>query len=221
MENPLHEYEVSIRIRLPKNIAQIIKSEKMRFVDEYGSKYASEPHITLYLDRYTSEGFPRLIHDMKELGMSPFSFSLLKPEARREEVLRRILYVINVSNKQQIDDLHVRVSQMAMRYQSPLLRSKVQRRLKLQGVNTDGIRSHHEDVLKSQKFDPHITLGEVSLEDLQPSLADVQNNLQEIEGMQIAVSEFIVCFYAKTETDEKFTLIEEVPVRLARDQRSF
>src|SRR3989344_1100416 len=74
------EYVVSIRINLPENITAILQKEKERFVAEYGSSYKSDPHITLCLDRYTEEGFPRLIHDLRELQIEPFTISLLKPE---------------------------------------------------------------------------------------------------------------------------------------------
>lgn len=204
------EYVVSIRISFPETINKILKQEKDRFVAQYGSSYKSEPHITLYLDRYTPEGFPQLLHDLQELQVRPLSFSLLTPEARHEEDHQRNLYVINVSNKERIRELHVKVSDIATRYQSPLLRSKVRQRLEQQGIYTDGTRESLKDDLKTETFDPHITLGEVRFEDPQPDLADVQKNLKELEGREIAVSNLVVFFDGKADGDEKFKLIEKV-----------
>ena len=185
---------------------------------EYGSSYKSEPHITVYLDRYTQEGFPQLIHDLQNLRVQPFSFSLLKPEARREEDRHRNLYVMDVSNKEQIRKLHAKVSQIAIRYQSPLLRSKVRKRLEQQGIHTDGSRESLKSTLEAEKFDPHITLGDVGFDNFQPDLIDVRNNLKELEGKEIAVSNLVVFFYGKTEGDEKFTLIEKVSIPLSQDR---
>ena len=215
MENKLSEYEISIRICFPEAIIKILKREKDRFVAEYGSSYKSEPHITVYLDRYTQEGLLQLIHDLQVLRVQPFSFSLLKPEVRREEDRHRNLYVMDVSNKEQIQELHAKVSQVAIRYRSPLLRSKVRQRLEQQGIHTDGTRESLKSAPEAEKFDPHITLGEVGFDEIQPDLADVQNNLKELEGKKIVVSNLVVFFYGKAEGDGKFTLIENVLIPLS------
>ena len=215
MEKKLSEYEVSIQICFLETVTKILKHEKDRFVAEYGSSYKSEPHITVYLDRYTQEGLSPLLHDLQELRVQPFSFTLLKPEARREEGRHRNLYVMDVSNKEQIQELHAKVSQVAIRYRSPLLRSKVRQRLEQQGIHTDGTRESLKSAPEAEKFDPHITLGDVGFDDLQPDLANVQNNLKELEGREIAVSNLVVFFYGKAEGDGKFTLIENVLIPLS------
>jgi hypothetical protein len=92
------EYEVSIRINFPVSISDILRKEKERFMTEYGSDYRSEPHITLYLDRYTQEGFSRLAHDLKELKLKPFSITLGEVKARPGPNLRN-LYVVDFSDK--------------------------------------------------------------------------------------------------------------------------
>lgn len=217
MENKLSEYEISIRICFPEAITKILKREKDRFVTEYESSYKSEPHITVYLDRYTQEGLPQLLHDLQELRVQPFSFSLLKPEVRREEDRHRNLYVMDVSDKEKIRELHAKISQIAIRYRSPLLRSKVRQRLEQQGIYTDGTRESLKGTSEADGFDPHITLGDVGLDDVQPDLVDVQNNLKELEGKEIAVSNLVVFFYGKAGVDEKFTLIEKVSIPLPQD----
>ena len=68
---------------------------------------------------------------------------------------------------------------------------------------------------EAEKFDPHITLGEVGFDEIQPDLADVQNNLKELEGKKIVVSNLVVFFYGKAEGDGKFTLIENVLIPLS------
>ncbi len=209
------EYVVSIRISFPETVSKVLKQEKDLFVSEYGSSYKSEPHITLYLDRYTQKGFPQLLHDLQELRIQPFSFSLLRPEARREEDRHRNLYVMDVSNKKQIRELRTKVSDVAIHYQSPLLRSKVRQQLEQQGIHTDGKRENLANTHKTEVFDPHITLGEVSLDDPQPDLADVQKNLKELEGKKITVSNLVVFFDGKEDGDEKFKLIQEVSIPLS------
>ena len=217
MKNKSSEYEVSIRVCFPEAVTKILKKEKDRFVAKYRSNYKSEPHITVYLDRYTQEGLPQLLHDLQELRVQPFSFSLLKPEARREEDRHRNLYVMDVSNKERIQELHAKVSQIAIRYRSPSLRSKVRQRLEQRGIHTDGTRESLKGALDTEKFDPHITLGEISLGNPQPDLMDIQKNLKELEGKEIAVSNLIVYFYGKAESNEKFTLIEKVSIPFSQN----
>ena len=209
------EYAVSIRINFPEDITAILKKEKERFVAEYGSGYKSEPHITLYGDRYTEEGFPRLIHDLKELSLQPFMSSLLEPKARLETYRNRYLYVMDVTNKEKISELRNKVSEVAIPYRSPLLSSKTRQRLEQQGVQTDGTRASVKDAEEAEAFDPHITLGEVGLDALQPDIAIVKKNLEELEGKQIDVSSYVVYFYGKKDGDEKFKLIEKVLIPIS------
>src|SRR3989344_1032472 len=103
------EYEVSIRIDFPADISEALRREKERFVAEYGSGYKSEPHITLYLDRYTEEGFSQLIHDLKELNFEPFTITLLDVKVDLEPDRHRNLYVVDISNKEQLRQLHDKI----------------------------------------------------------------------------------------------------------------
>ncbi len=210
------EYVVSIRISFSEKIAKILKQEKDRFVSEYGSSLKSEPHITLYLDRYTQEGFLQLLQDLKKLQVSPFIISLLKPEVRYEENHHRNLYVMDVFNKEQIRELHAKISEIAIRYRSPLLRSKVRQRLEQQGIHTDGIReSSKDDNDAAEVFDPHITLGEVGIDASQPDLEKIRRNLKELEGEKITVSSIAVFFDGKKDGEEKFKSIERVSIPLS------
>ena len=209
------EYEVSIRILFPEAVSGVLKKEKDRFVAEYGSGYKSEPHITLYLDRYTQDGFPKLMNDLRGLRIEPFTISLLKPEVRREEDRHRNLYVVDVSNKERVQELYDKISGIAVQYRSPLLRSKVQRRLEQEGVRTDGTRESLRDAFLTEAFAPHITLGEVGIDDPQPDLTDVQKNLEGLDGQEITVSNLAIFFYGKEDGNEKFKLIEKVVVPLS------
>lgn len=205
------QYEVSIRIDFPEDIAAILRKEKERFVAVYGSEYRSEPHITLYLDRYTEDGFPRLLHDLQEFRIEPFTISLLELKARREEYRNRNLYVMEVSNKGKLQKLHEKVSAIATPYQSPLLREKTRKRLEQQGISTDGTRGGLKVYdLSEEPFDPHITLGEVGLDALQPDLVQTRSNLEQLEGKEIVVASMAVSLYGKQEGEEKFKLIERV-----------
>lgn len=207
------EYVVSIRIDLPEDITALLQKEKERFVTEYGSGYKSDPHVTLYLDSYTQEGFPRLIQDLKKLSLSPFAIALLGPEARLEKSRNRYLYVVDVSNKEKITELHDKVSRAAIPYQSPFLREKTRKRLEERGIYTEGKREKLKSYnIPDEPFNPHITLGEVGLDNLQPDLAIVRENLKKLEGRQMDVLSFVVYFHGKEDGDEKFKLIEKVVI---------
>ncbi len=207
------EYEISIRITFPEKISKMLRLEKERFVTEYGSNYKSEPHITLYLDRYTREGFLQLLRDLQELRMKPFIFSLLEPRVRFEEGRHRNLYIMDVSNKEQLQGLHDKVSEIAVRYRSPLLREKVRQRLERQGVYTNGTRESLNLYEGAEVFDPHITLGEIDLDKPQAEIKDVQRNLKQLEGEDINVSGIIIFFYGKEKNEEKAKLIDEVTIQ--------
>ena len=190
--------EISIRITLPPKISVIIKKEKMRFVPEVGSSYNSEPHITLYLARYTEDGFSKLIMNLKELIFNSFTFSLLGLKVNLEGY--RNLYVVEVSDQDKLQELRDKICSVASRYQSPLLREKDQKRFE-QGIVKD-----------SWPWFPHITLGEVPIDAPQPDLADVRKNIASIEGEQITVFGVTLFLYGKEEGVEKMKLINEVKI---------
>lgn len=206
------EYEVSIRILFPEAVTELLKKEKERFVVEYGSSYKSEPHITLYLDRYTEDGFPKLIKDLEKLKFKSFTFSLLSPEIRVEKDRHRNLYVMDVSNKDQLRQLHNKVQEIAIPHRSPLLREKTRKRLEQQGIYTDGTRASVPEGIDD--FDAHITLGEIDFDKPQFEIAEVQKNLKQIEGEKIIVSSIQVSFYGKENGAEKFKTIERVTIPL-------
>ena len=206
------EYEISIRIDFPADINKAILKEKERFVAEYGSPYKSEPHITLYLDRYTEEGFSLLIHDLKELHMEHFSVTLLDVKRNLDQDLHRNLYVVDISNKKRVRQLHNKKQGIAVKYHSPFLREKVRKQLEKQGVVTNGKRENLPS--RPKDFDPHITLGEVDLSAQQPDLAEVQENVKDLNGVKILVSSFSAALYGKETGEEKFKLIEKTIVPL-------
>lgn len=206
----MEEYEISIRITFPEKISRALKLEKDRFVAEYGSSYKSDPHITLYLDSYTKEGFPRLLHDLRELRMKLFSISLLEPKVRREEDRHRNLYIVDISNKEELRQLQSKISEIAIPYRSPFLREKTRERLERQGIQTDGTRASL--TIPDDIFDPHITLGEIDFEKPQADIADVQKNLKQIEGAEITVSNIVIFFYGKESGAGKAKLIDEVTI---------
>lgn len=209
------EYEISIRITFPEKISQVLKLEKDRFVTEYGSGYKSEPHITLYLDRYTKEGFPKLLGTLRELQVKPFTISLLEPKVRFEEGRHRNLYVMDISNKEQLQELYTKISEMAIPYRSPLLREKTRQRLERQGIHTDGTRKSldmQENTRATESFSPHITLGEIDLDKPQADIVEVQKNLKQIKGEEIVVSSIAIFLYEKESGAEKAKLIDKVKI---------
>jgi len=210
------EYEVSIRIDFPADIRETLRREKERFVAEYGSGYKSEPHITLYLDRYTEEGFSQLIRDLKELHIKPVVITLLEAKVNLGLNRHRNLYIVDISNKEQLQQLHDKIQEIAVRYHSPLMREKTRKQLERQGVVTDGKRENLPNSWRdAQTFDPHITLGEIDLDARQPDLAEVQENIKDLKGAEITISSFSVALYGKQSGEEKFKLIEKVIIREA------
>jgi 2'-5' RNA ligase len=209
------EYIVSIRITFPEKISAVLKQEKDRFVREYGSGYTSEPHITLYIGRYTEEGFSKLIRDLQELSIEPFTISLLKPKVTLEGSHHNF-YVVDISNKEQLRELHAKVLEIAVRYRSTDLREKDRQRLeqKLYGNAECENLNRYGYARVLQLFEPHITLGEIDIDDPQPELADVQKNLKEIEGEKIVVSNLTVFFHGRKQGEGQAKLLAEVTVPL-------
>lgn len=197
IENNNFEYALSIRIVFPEIIGEVIKQEKNRFVSEYGSKYKSEPHITLYLTRYTlnrrtKESFPELIRDLQKLPLKSFEISLLDPKIIVEKDRHRNLYVIDVSSKEQLQELCDQVYTVADQYRRVLLGD--------------------EDQERGKELEPHITLGEIGFDRPQAELTEVQKNVKQVIGERVAVSSLVVFFHVKSPGEEKMRLIEEVKI---------
>jgi 2'-5' RNA ligase len=203
------EYVISIRIDFPDAISAILRQEKERFVAKYGSKYGSEPHITLYLDRYTPEGYSKLVEDLKEIRIRPFVITLLQPKIIFVEERQSNHYVLGVSGEEGLKLLQGKVSEIARRYESPSMRSRVTERLKQQGVQTDGTRESMAGVMQDEIFDPHITLGDVAADEPQPDLKDIRTRLKKLGGEEIIVSSIIVVFDGKKESDKMFKSVEK------------
>lgn len=207
------KYEISIRITFPEEITGMLKQEKQRFITEYGSSYKSEPHITLYLDSYTADGYPKLLEQLRELRIKPFAISLLAPKIRIENDRHRNLYVMDISNKEQVRELHDQISEIAIPYRSPFVREKTQKELERQGIHTDGSRESVKMYqIQEDTFDPHITLGEIAFDKPQVDIVEVQNNLRSLEGKEITVLNIVVFFYGKGDGAEKASLLEEVVI---------
>ncbi len=198
LTNNKNVYDISIRITLPEKVSGIIKKEKGRFVSEYGSKYKSEPHITLCLTRdtlaeYPKEALEKLVEALQSLEQKPFTISPLSAKAIREVDRHRNLYVVDVSNKEQIEELRVKVRNIVNDYQ--------------RAISADNNQEKKE-------LEPHITLGEVGLNYQQPNLKEVQENIKEITGESILVSDIVIFFYIKKAGEEKAKLVEEIKVSL-------
>lgn len=193
--------EISIRITFPLEIREVIRREKERFVSQYGSKYKSAPHITLYLARYTTNGVHKLIADLKGLALKEFAFELLGPKMNSEG--DRNAYIVDVSNKEAIEELHIQITSIASRYESPLLRDADQRRMAEGKSKEPG------------PWYPHITLGTIPADASQPDFTQVEENLHEITGKQIEVSGITIFVYGKEKGEEKAKLIEEVTIPFA------
>ncbi len=211
-------YDISIRITFPDNITNVLWQEKQRFISEYGSSYKSEPHITLYLDSYTSDGYPKLLEKLRGLSIKPFTVSLLAPKIRVENDRHRNLYIMDVSNKQQLQKLHDIVSALAIPYRSPFISEKIQKRLESQGIHTDGSRQSLQAYhVPEEVFDPHITLGEIDFDKPQADIAESQRNLKAIESKDITVSSVTVFWYGKEDGMKKASLLEEVAIPLSQN----
>jgi 2'-5' RNA ligase len=211
------KYDISIRVTFPKEIASMLREEKQRFITKYGSSYKSEPHITLYLDSYTAEGYPRLLEKLREFHMQPFTISLLAPKIRVEHGRLRNLYIMDISNKEALRELHDKVSGLAVPYRSPFIREKKRKELEFRGISTDGTRESLKAChIPEEPFDPHITLGEIDFDRPQADIAESQKNLKSIEGKEITVSGVSVLFYGKEDGAEKASLIDEVTIPFAQ-----
>jgi 2'-5' RNA ligase len=207
------EHDISIRVTFPKEITGVLRQEKQRFITDYGSEYKSEPHITLYLDSYTADGYPKLLEALRGLRMKPFTISLLTPEIRIKHDRHHNLYVMDVSNKTTLSKLREAIIKIADPYRSPFIREKTRERLKREGIQTDGTRkslgAYH---LPEETFDPHITLGEIDFDKPQEDITETQKNLRSVEGKEIIVSGVTVFWYGKEDGAEKASLLEEITI---------
>jgi 2'-5' RNA ligase len=207
------KYDISIRVTFPEEITDVLRLEKQRFITEYGSSYKSEPHITLYLDSYTAEGYPKLLKALRELRIKPFTISLLAPKVRIENDRHRNLYIMDISNKEKLGELHDKIAETAIPYRSPFIREKKHKELELRGIHTDGRRESLKTYnLPEESFDPHITLGEIDFDKSQADIAETQRNLRSIENKEIIVSGITVFWYRKEDGAEKASLLEEVAI---------
>lgn len=190
--------EISIRVTLPEDINEVLLREKNRFVSEYGSTLKSAPHITLYLGRYTDEGFHQLMEGLKELALEPTSFLILGLKVILGEHSNS--YEVDVSNHEELAALHTKVSEVASRYQSPLLRERDQKRLE-KGIP-----------LNNGSWTPHISLGSTLVDGPQPNREEVEQNIKSVVGRQVDVSSMTVFFYGKKKGEEKNKIVEEIKV---------
>ncbi len=211
------KYEISIRINLPEEITKVLQEEKQRFVVQYGSSYKSEPHITLYLESYTREEYPKLLEALHTLPIKPFSITLLPAEIRSEEHRHRNLYVVEITNKESVHALHNTIKEIADKYRSPFIREKLLARIKEKGLEADGTRAHFETLnWQEESFDPHITLGEIAFGKPQADIKEVRKNIASIKGKQIEVTNITVFFYEKKEGAEKYALMEKTTIPLGK-----
>lgn len=194
----------------------VLKHEKQRFITDYGSTYKSEPHITLYLESYTTEGLPKLLEQLRGLRVEPFTISLLEPNIRRTEDHHHNLYVMDVSNKEHLVQLHEIISEIARPYRSPVLREKTGKRLENLGIFTDGLRANlnTQELSSLDNFDPHITLGEIDFDKPQADISEVRKNLKPIEGVELTISSIKVFWYGKEGDSEKAKMLEEITIPL-------
>ena len=207
------KYDISIRVTFPKEITGVLRQEKQRFITEYGSEYKSEPHITIYLDSYTADGYPKLLEALRGLRVKPFTVSLLAPEIKAKNDRHHNLYVMDISNKTALSALRDAITRIADPYRSPFIREKTQKRLESQGIHTDGSRESLKAYqIPEEPFDPHITLGEIDFDKPQADINESQKNLRAIEGKEIVVSSVAVFWYGKEDGAEKARLLEEVTI---------
>lgn len=204
------KYDISIQVTFPENIAHILRQEKQRYVADFGSHYRSEPHITLYVDSYTPEGYPNILKELQELRVNPFIISLCEPVIRVEPHRHRNLYIMDVSNKEPLHELHRLISELAIPYRSPMLRVSAYNELTRRGVPTDGTRKSVQELhIPDEPFDPHITLGEIDFDQPQADIVESRRNLESLIGSEIRVSSLTVFWYGTDDTAEKASLLEQ------------
>jgi 2'-5' RNA ligase len=210
------EYILTVRVSLPQRIREVIAREKNKFVRQYGSSYTSEPHITLYLGRYTKQGFRRFVQDAHLISIRPFTIALRKPKAELNKSLKRRFFFLDVSGKEKLYILHLAVLRIAARYRSPLIRTKDQKRLRKRlydkrersNLHTYGY-AHVLDLFK-----PHITLGEVEFGKLQPGIASVRKSLRSLQKRTFLVSNIVAILYQKESKEKSAKTIRKTTIRL-------
>lgn len=207
------KYDISIRVTFPEEVASVLREEKQRFISRYGSCYTSEPHITLFLDSFTAEGYPIILKLLRQLQTKPFVISLLEPIVKAENSRHRNLYIMDVSHKESLRQLRNMILNIANPYRSPFIREKSKKELERRGIHTDGSReSLIVYQIPEEPFDPHITLGEINFDKPQADITETRRNLLSIEGKELTISSITVFWYGKEDGAEKASLLEEVVI---------
>ena len=120
---------------------------------------------------------------------------------------------MDISNKQRLNELHGKISEIAIPYCSPFIREKTQKELERRGIHTDGTRESLKAYqIPEEIFDPHITLGEIDFNKPQADIAETQKNLHLVEGKEITISGVTIFWYGKEDDAEKASLLEEVVI---------
>jgi len=204
------EYILGVHIPIPPNQAKLIASVKSKNHIEYPGNYKYQPHITIYLCRFTKAKFKKLFKNLKTKNFKSFLLRIGKLEKQTNNK-NSFIYLSLVKNKSLIL-FHEYILKIANPLRGELIRSKD--KIKIESGEYTNIQKRYllkygyYRVLKF--FIPHITLGELTANDIK-KLKHFKSDLNKLKGIEFRINYYIIGLY-KYDTKKKDycgTVIEE------------
>ncbi|MFZ5391144.1 MAG: 2'-5' RNA ligase family protein [Patescibacteria group bacterium] len=157
MENTL-----GIHINLPSQLVLSIKKAKDRVGLEYWGNYNFDPHITLYLSRFSRKNFSKLVSGLTNLSVRPFKLRISSVMFAQEE--GGVFCYLSVARSVNLLKLHKLVVNSANGLRENLLRQKDVFKIKKGYYNAtqEGYIKKYGYLRVLKFFNPHVTLGQVA-----------------------------------------------------------
>ena len=153
-----------------------------------GVKNADDFHVTLmFLGEVMPDGVEVIKGALRAVKFLPFSFSLDSIGFFPDEKTPKVVWIGIWPKEDTI-----------------MLQQQIEKRL-------EGFFDKFD---KEKRFEPHITLGAVGINESQPALANVRKNLRSITGARFPVSGFIAMLYEKDSGEKSAQLTRKVTIKL-------
>ncbi len=188
------EYILGVHIPIPPKLAKLIVSVKSKNYINYPGNYKYQPHITIYLCRFTKEKFRKLLRNLKTNNIKSF---VLKIGKLKQQSDGKILFIyLSLVKNEYLISFHKYILKMANPLRGMLIRSKD--KIKIKSGDYTNIQKRYllkygyHRVLKF--FIPHITLGELAANDIK-KLKHLKSDLNKLKGIEFRINYYIVGLY--------------------------
>lgn len=205
---PSTETRLSIILKLPKDIADLILATKEKTGVYYPNHVTSIPHITLYACAFDEQQYPELVRQLAAIQIAPFEVTIGELSFTKHDKNNNTFVSFGFKNKGTLQELHEQVLAIANPLRGNLIRFKDAERSK------KGIFSEEEFATierygyqyVNEHFNSHVTIGEVDEKD-SGILETLKDALREIEGRTFLVDRFYAK-HARTSLPDETKLFE-------------